>query len=163
MRTGYARTAAARAPSAQARACAVGISVGGSTGGGALTNKENNVNGLLILIAIIVVMVILLRSSVGDKFADGTSAIERWAEPSLARRFAVPIAGVALAYLAGFLTGQMLLVVQLFANAFLLFILYSFASAFAPRKGIRLGVSMAFLGVLIGSVIGIVLRLKGIV
>lgn len=118
--------------------------------------------GILILVAIIVVMVILLRSPLGAKLADGTSAIERWAEPSIARRFAAPIAGVALAYLVGFATGQLLLVVQIFANTFLLFILYAFASAFAPRKGIRLGVSMAFLGVLIGSVAGIILRLNGI-
>jgi hypothetical protein len=135
-----------------------------ATTSGAANKKENlNMNGLIVLIAIIVVMVILLRSSLGDKLAGGTSAIEAWAEPSIARRFAVPIAGVALAYLVGFLAGQTLLIVQIFANAFLLFILYAFASAFAPRKGIRLGVSMAFLGVMIGSVVGIVLRLNGIV
>jgi hypothetical protein len=116
----------------------------------------------LIPIGIIVMLVLIGRGSLGAKLTGGTSNIETWAQQSWFRVIGLPAAFVAFIYFFGFLTGTVASVVQVFPMAFLLFILYAFSTAFTGRSGVRIGVSMAFFGVIIGSIVAIYLRLNGI-
>lgn len=57
------------------------------------------------------------------------------------------------------LTGHTRLGASIFANGFLLFILYSLVHAIGGRARVRLAVSMLFIACLAGSVVGLTLVL----
>ncbi len=114
---------------------------------------------LLIFIVLMVVVGLLMRrnTTVATWLDSGTSPLEDWARQSFLRTFGVPAAIAAVTMLMFHLTGYTRLGASIFANGFLLFILYSLAHAIGGRSRVRLAISMLFLTCLFGSVIGLAL------
>lgn len=114
---------------------------------------------LLIFIVVVVVLALLMRrnTAVATWLDSGTSPFEDWARQSFSRTFGVPAAFAAVTILMFHLTGYTRLGASIFANGFLLCILYSFAHTIGGRSRVRLAISMLFLTCLFGSIIGLAL------
>lgn len=114
---------------------------------------------LLVVIAVLVVLGLLMRrnTSIASRLDSGTSPLEDWAKQSALRVFGVPLAIACVSMLMFHLTGHTRAGASIFANGFLLFILYSVVHAIGGRSRVRLAVSMLFLTCFFGSIIGLAL------
>jgi hypothetical protein len=115
---------------------------------------------------VILIVVILLALGLGSVFPSRwTSSLtsdranfETWASKAWSRMFGVPFLAAAAIFGLAYLTGAADSIRHLFADAFVLFIVFSLFLTGRGVGRVRLGIKMAFMTVFFGTVMSLLIR-----
>ena len=114
-----------------------------------------------LLVSLVVAGLLTKRFSLWDKLMTNGSNLETWFEKSRFRIFVLPAFAAAALVFLFYSVGQLVLITQVFAHAFLFFIVVNFIYRMSGRHQYRLGVSLAFMFTLYGSIASLILFYMG--